>query len=895
MKIEQLRVLNGPNYWSVARQKLIQMRLNLEEMEEFPTNKIRGFYNRLQNMLPSLHEHRCSEGVPGGFFHRVQQGTWMGHVIEHIALEIQTLAGMETGFGRTRGAGKNGVYNVVFSYIEPRAGKYAARAAFRIVEALISGEEYDVNADIERLKQIKESDAFGPSTGSLVQEAERRNIPYIRLDGGSLVQLGYGKFQKRIEATIASTTSNIAVDVAGDKEATKKLLASVQVPVPQGAIVYDEEELAEAINDIGYPVVIKPRDGNQGKGATVNINDSAEAVEALKLAQKYSKAVICEQYITGNDFRALVINYKFVAAALRKPAAVVGDGIHTIQELVDAVNKDPRRGNGHMNVMTKIIIDDASLQFLQKKGYTLDSIIPMGVECFLKTTANLSTGGTATDVTDEVHPENIRLFERIARNVGLDICGIDMMATDLSLPYHKTGASVIEVNAAPGFRMHLQPSQGKPRNVAAPVLDMLFPETQRPSIPIIAISGTNGKTTTTRLIAHICKKAGFCTGYTTTEGIYFNDNLIVAGDCSGPASAQLILKDPAVEMAVLECARGGILRAGLGFHQCDVAVITNIAEDHLGLGGIDTIEQLARVKAVVAESVSPEGYAILNADDDLVYEMRNNLSCNIALFSLDENNERVKAHVRKGGMAAVYAHPHVVLMKGSERIKIEKVKNIPITFEGKAEFNIANVLGATLAGVVSNFSIDVIRKSLLSFVPSAELTPGRMNIFNFNKFSVMVDYAHNPHGIRAVGKFISSMKACPKTGMIAGVGDRRDEDLVAIGEEAAKIFDEIIIRLDKDLRGRTAEEIVGLITSGIRKISSKKKITYKPIELEAVDTAIQQARQGSLVVLLTDNIGEVIERVKAHLQNEQPLQEQPQKGKLAPMQRFPFLRNVAAM
>lgn len=888
MKIEQLRVLDGPNYWSVKRKQLILIRLDLGEMRGVATNRIKGFYERLKAVFPSMHVHRCTKGTPGGFFERVQEGTSIAHVVEHIALELQKLAGMNTGFGRTRHTGDVGVYNVAFSYVEQNAGKYAAEAAVNIATALIKNEPYDLAKDIEELKELWEAYGFGPSTGSIVDEAARRNIPILRVDGNSLVQFGYGSNQKRIAATIASTTSNIAVELAGDKKATKNILDAENIPVPKGGVVFSEVGLKELIDEIGYPVVVKPRDGNQGKGATTNINTWDEAIVAFKAAKYYSAGVICEKFISGDDYRALVINYKFVAAAMRKPAAVTGNGFHTIQQLIDIVNKDSRRGKGHENVMTKIKVDDATLQLLSKKGYTLETVLPAGVECWLKTTANLSTGGTATDVTDKVHPKNISLFNRIARVIGLDICGIDIMARDLSTPIIENGGAVIEVNAAPGFRMHLQPSEGKPRNVAAPVLDMLFPKGTTPTIPIIAVTGTNGKTTTTRLVAHMCRQQGLTTGYTTTEGIYIQDEQLVEGDCSGPTSARFILKDPGVQMAVLECARGGILRGGLGFNECDVAVVTNVAEDHLGLGGINTIEQLARVKAVVPESVKAGGYAILNADDDLVLNMREKLSCNIALYSLQANNPHLQKHYEEGGLAAVYENNYINIYDGFQKIRVEKAARIPITFGGKAEFNIANVLGAVLAGYVRKFSLESIRKSLLTFVPSPELTPGRMNIFNFNDFTVMVDYAHNPHGIKALGKFIQSVKAAAKVGIIAGVGDRRDEDLVMLGAEAAPLFDEVIVRMDDYLRGRTMEEIFQLVSAGIKAVDRNKKITLIPDESEAVKIAISKACPGSFVVVLTDKVDRVIEITKSCLLHDRQQKKLPLA--LPPLQNFSFLQ-----
>lgn len=864
MKILDIKVMNGPNYWSARRHKLIVMLLDLEDMEQRPTNTIDGFLERLQALMPSMYEHRCSEGVPGGFFTRVKEGTWMGHVIEHIALELQTLAGMETGFGRTRESDKPGVYHVVFSYYEAKAGIYTAKAAVQIADALISGKPYDLDTDIQNLREIREDERLGPSTGSIVDEAIRRKIPYIRLNNSSLVQLGYGKNQKRIRATIASTTSSIAVEIACDKEETKSLLEAAEIPVPRGRIIYDEEDLKAAIDKIGYPIVTKPVNGNHGKGATTNIRNWEDAVIALQAAKKYGRAVICEKFVVGRDYRLLVINYKFVAAALRTPAAVVGDGKHSIQELIDIVNTDPRRGYGHEKVLTSIKVDDFTMDILNKKEYTLETVIAKGEELWLKPTANLSTGGTATDVTDYVHPNNVFMAERIARIIGLDICGIDIMAPDLSVPITDNGGAILEVNAAPGFRMHLEPTEGLPRNVAEPVIDMLYPPGTTARIPIIAISGTNGKTTTTRLIAHIVKQMGYKVGYTTTDGVYIQNQLMVKGDCTGPVSAEFVLKDPTVDYAVLECARGGLLRAGLGFHNCDVAVLTNVAEDHLGLQGIDTIEKLARVKAVATQTVFPEGYAILNADDDLVFAMQKDLQCKVALFSLDEHSKRIKEHCAKGGLAAIYEHGYVTILKGTWKIRIEKVTNIPVTFSGKAEFNIANVLGATLAAYVRDFKTEDIRLALQTFVPSPAMTPGRMNIFHFKNYTVMLDYAHNTHGIQAIGKFVASVDSPMKVGIVAGVGDRRDEDIIAVGEESAKIFDEIIIRQDKNLRGRTEEEMIDLMTKGIYNIDPAKKITIFRKESEAIDFAIANAQKDSFIVVISDVVPDALEQVKRY-------------------------------
>ena len=869
MNIIDIKVMKGPNYWSNKRHKLVVMRLDLGEMEERPTNKIEGFSERLEAMFPTMYEHRCSEGAPGGFFSRVKDGTWMGHVIEHIALEIQTLAGMECGFGRTRETNQKGVYHVVFSYYEEKAGIYAAKAAVAIAEALIESKPYDLASDIQKLREIREDERLGPSTGSIVDEAVKRQIPWIRLNRHSLVQLGYGKNQKRIQATIASTTSSIAVEIACDKEDTKNLLEAAEIPVPRGTVIYDEDDLKAAIHKIGYPLVTKPLNGNHGKGATTNLTNHEEALEGMKAAQKYSRAVICEKFITGYDYRVLVINYKFVAAALRTPAAVTGDGVHTIQQLIDIVNSDPRRGYGHEKVLTAIKVDEFTMNILKDKELTLESVLEKGKELWLKPTANLSTGGTANDVTHLVHPSNIFMAERIARIIGLDICGIDIMAPDLTEPITENGGAVLEVNAAPGFRMHLDPTEGIGRNVAEPVIDMLYPPGSSARIPIIAVSGTNGKTTTTRLLAHLVKQMGYKVGFTTTDGVYIQNQLMMRGDCTGPVSAEFVLKDPSVDFAVLECARGGILRAGLGFHNCDMAIVTNIAADHLGLQSIDTLEQLARVKAVVPKSVLPGGYAILNADDDLVYKMQQELDCKIALFSMDENNPRIKEHCDKNGIACVYENGFISILKGNWKIRIDKVTNIPITFGGKAEFNIQNALAAVLAAYLRDFKIEDIKLALETFVPSPAQTPGRMNMFQFKNFSVLIDYAHNAHGMRAIGKYLHKIDAKPKVGIVAGVGDRRDDDTIELAEEAARVFDEIIIRQDKNLRGKADDEIIRLITQGIHNIDPKKKITVLKKENEAIDYAIKHAKKGSFITIISDVVPDALDQIMKYKEEEE--------------------------
>jgi cyanophycin synthetase len=556
-----------------------------------------------------------------------------------------------------------------------------------------------------------------------------------------------------------------------------------------------------------------------------------------------------------------VINYKFVAAAIRKPAAVKGDGKHTIKELIDITNQDPRRGYGHEKVLTQISVDDFLMEMLTREGLTLDSIVEKDREVFLKPTANLSTGGTATDVTDMVHPDNIFMCERIARIVGLDICGIDIMADSLSTPVKENGGAILEVNAAPGFRMHIEPTEGLPRNVAEPVIDMLYPPGATARIPIIAVSGTNGKTTTTRLMAHIVKSMGHKVGYTTTDGVYIQNQLMMRGDCTGPISAEFVLKDPTVDFAVLECARGGILRAGLGFHRCDIAIVTNVAEDHLGLGDIDTLDQLARVKSVVPESVMPGGYAILNADNQYTLGMAKNLNCKVAYFSLDENNPVVQKHIKEGGLAAIYENGFVTICKGTWKIRVDRAANIPLTYGGKATFNISNVLPCLLAGFIRNYKIEDMRMALETFIPSPAQTPGRMNMFHFKNFTVMVDYAHNTHGFMAIGDFLGRVDASPKVGVIAGVGDRRDEDIVNLGRVAAGMFDEVVIRQDKNLRGRTEDEIIDLMKKGIHEVSADRKLTVIPKESEAIDYAIRSALPGSFITICSDVVPDALEQI----------------------------------
>ena len=868
MKIIEIKILRGPNYWSNFRNKLIAMKLDLEELEERPTNSIDGFSERIEKLIPTMFQHRCSRGNEGGFFERVKEGTWMGHVIEHIALEIQTLAGMECGFGRTRGTGKEGVYNVVFSYKEENVGIYAANAAVKIAEALIEGVEYDLNNDIKTMREMREKSRFGPSTGSIVDEAVSRNIPFIRLNNQSLVQLGYGKNQVRFRATMTDKTSSIAVDLASNKDETKKMLTDAAIPVANGMCISEISEIETVINRVGFPLVFKPLDGNHGKGASINVKTKAEALVAFEHAKKYSRKIIVEKFISGFDFRILVINHRFIAAALREPAHVIGDGVSTIEQLIALENQDERRGYGHENVLTEISIDRETHDELSKLNYTLETILEKGKKCHLKGTANLSTGGTSTDVTDIVHPNNIFIFERISRVIGLDICGIDVMANNLNEPLEVTGGVVLEVNAAPGFRMHLAPANGLPRNVAAPVIDMLYPVGKSFTIPIIAVTGTNGKTTTTRLISHIVKNNGYRVGFTTSDGIYVQNSMLTKGDTTGPVSAEFILKDPTVDFAVLETARGGILRSGLGFNKCDVAVITNIQEDHMGLSDINTLSDMARVKGVVARAVKRDGYVVLNADNKHCVSVSKTVDCNIAYFSIDEKNPIIIEHCKKGGIAAIYENGFITIQKGEWKFRVEKASHIPLTFGGRVTFMIYNVLAATLATYVYGFTIEDIKLNLATFIPSAAQTPGRMNIFEFKEYKVLIDFAHNADGFKGIKEFLSTVESPYKIGIITGTGDRRDDDIRNMGRISAEMFDHIIIRQDKFLRGRKAEDIVKLLVEGIHDSNPQQSYEYIPKEVEALNHAFSLAKKGTFITALSDVIDNAIEVVQSYLDKD---------------------------
>lgn len=867
MKILKTQTLRGPNYWSIRRNKLIIMRLDLEDLAQKPSNQIPGFYEGLVEVLPSLVEHFCSPGRRGGFLERVREGTYMGHIVEHVALELQELAGTPVGFGRTRETSTSGVYNVVYEYVEEQAGRYAGRAAVRLCRSIVDTGSYpaeELAQDIADLKDLQANAALGPSTETIITEAEARKVPWILLSARAMVQLGYGIYQKRIQATLTDHSGILAVELACDKEGTKTILHDAGIPVPKGTVIQYLDELAEAIEDVGgYPIVVKPLDGNHGRGITIDVNSWEEAEEAYDLASTASKtrSVIIERYYKGSDHRVLVINGKLVAVAERIPARVIGDGRCNIQELIDITNQDPNRGEGHDNVLTKITIDKTALGVLSRQGYTLDTVLKQGEVAYLRATANLSTGGIAIDRTDEIHPENIWIAERVAKTIGLDIAGIDVVTPDITKPLREVDGVIVEVNAAPGFRMHVAPSQGLPRNVAAPVLDMLFPPGTPCRVPIISITGTNGKTTTTRLTAHIYRQTGKVVGYTTTDGIYVGDFLVEKGDNTGPYSASVILKDPTVEVAVLETARGGILRSGLAFDMSDIGVVLNVAADHLGIGDIETVEQMAKVKSVVAEIVHADGYAVLNADDPLVVQMAQRVKGKVAYFSMNPENPIIHEHLRRNGLAAVYENGYLSIMEGQWTLRIEEAVNVPVTMGGMAPFMIANALAACLAAFAHGIDIEIIRQGVRTFKPSENQTPGRMNLFNLGSHHALVDYAHNPAGYEAVGGFVRNWPG-ERLGVVGGPGDRRNEDLILLGQLAAQMFDRIIVKEDDDTRGRERGEVADLIVKGIMQQNPNLRYDVILNEVTAIEEGLNQVTQNGLVVIFPESVTRTISLIK---------------------------------
>ncbi|HSH21387.1 MAG TPA: cyanophycin synthetase, partial [Candidatus Caenarcaniphilales bacterium] len=905
LRILETRVLRGPNVW--ARSPAIRMLVDLGSLEEWPSNRIPGFNEALTELLPTLEDHACSLGRRGGFLSRLEEGTWLGHVAEHIALELQNLAGTEAHMGKTRSAGAYGQYNMIYEYREEQVGLEAGRLAVALVNHLVAPAEVELDfpAELERLILLAERQAFGPSTQALIDEAVSRDIPWIRLDRHSLVQLGQGVHQQRIRATMTSRTAAIAVDIASDKSLTNQLLSSAGLPVPRSQTVRGEDGAVEAANQIGYPVVVKPLDGNHGRGVSLNLQTAEQVRRAYGLARSESRDgdVVVESYVQGNDYRVLVIDGTVAAVAERVPAGVTADGRHTVRELVEIENSDPRRGIGHERVLTRIHLTDAAEELVRGQGFALDDVPAAGTRVELALTGNMSTGGTAIDRTIEAHPDNIEIAETAARIVGLDVAGIDFIVPDIAVPVREQGGAIVEVNAAPGFRMHTHPTEGEPQYVARPVIDLLFPRGSDARIPIVAVTGTNGKTTTVRMIAHILKLMGRRVGMTTTDGIVIDGRLIRRGDMSGPRSAQMVLQNPSVDTAVFEVARGGILREGLGYDRNDVAVVTNVTGDHLGLHGIDTIEKLAAVKQVLVEAVPRSGTAVLNADDPLVAPMGRYSSGRLVYFSMatrktDEGYDRVDGHCGRGGAAMVLEQTDdgelVVLRHGSRTMPLVYTHLIPATFGGRARMNVANALAAAAAAWAAGAHLHDIRQGLRTFTTSFFQAPGRLNELEVNGFKVILDYSHNVDGMRRLGEFVELyMRPAPSlgrgrgagarkaagdgagneapTGRAIGVigipGDRRDEDMREYGRLAAHAFDAIIVREDKNLRGRRPGEAAENVLGGVRQAQSEgarcREVDTVLEELAAVRVGMERAKAGDLVVMCVDDAAAVYRETMA--------------------------------
>jgi cyanophycin synthetase len=875
LRILETQVFRGPNFWSYD--PCIRLLVDLGSLEHWPSNTIDGFNEGLLQVLPGLKDHSCSLGRPGGFIERLKDGTWLGHVAEHVALELQRESGAHIYRGKTRGAEESGQYNVIYGYVEERVGVQAGRLAVRLVNHLVKAEEgFDFLAELEDLIRLAERRAFGPSTQALVDEAAGRDIPYIRLNEASLVQLGQGKFQQRIRATMTSTTAAIGVDIASDKKLTTQLLGAAGLPVPRSEMVRTEAEAVQAARRVGFPVVTKPLDGNHGRGVVLDLRDDDAVRRGFARAKAEARrgVMIVESFVTGNDYRCLVVGGHLVAVAQRVPAHVTGDGKHTIRELVDITNQDPRRGIGHEKVLTRIKVDDEAERLVRSQGFGLDDVPPKDEFVKLVSTGNMSTGGISIDRTFEIHEDNAEIAEEAARVVGLDVAGIDFIAPDITQPVRETGGAIVEVNAAPGFRMHTNPTEGEPQYVAKPVIDLLFPQGTPARIPIVAVTGSNGKTTTVRMIAHIFKAMGRKVGMTSTDGIYIDERLVKRADASGPKSAQMVLQNPRIDFAVFEVARGGILREGLGYGRNDVAVVLNVTGDHLGLKDVHSIEQLAAVKRVIVEAVPRSGFAVLNADDPLVLDMRKHCSGTVILFSMREDHPLIERWVGRGRKAVVLQRGSLgemmVIREGRRTMPIGWVHLLPATFEGRARMMVQNSLAAAAAAHAAGAHLHDIRQGLRTFSTSFYQAPGRLNVFELDGVKVVIDYAHNAAGLETVGDFVQRMtspgpggpgsantwQANVKVCVISTPGDRRDEDMRDLGRVAAKYFDEIIIREDRNLRGRKPGETAEHILEGVREAQSAGarvgNVEIVLDEMDATKRALDRARAGDLVVLCVD-------------------------------------------
>lgn len=861
MDILSVRTYKGKNIYS--HKPVIRAEVDVGDLFDTPTCEIRQFNERLIRILPGLQKHYCSLGYEGGFLQRLEEGTYLTHVTEHMVLELQSLQGYDVHFGRSRQMAAPSNYYMVFEF---KNEKYAAEcllAAVDMVNMLISGILPQIDEIMKHLARTAAETDLGPSTAAIFDEAKKRGIPVVCLDNSSVLQLGNGKYTHYMEASLTDRPGCIPVDIAGNKHLTKRILSDAGIPVPQGDIAYTMKSAVSAASLLGYPVVLKPFDANQGKGVFTNINGIDELETAFTTATRFSRAVIVEKHITGRDYRLLAVGGRLVAAAERIPPNVIGDGRHTIRELVEMENTNPLRGFDHEKPLTKIKLDDMSKQVLAKAGYCEDSIPNTGCRVMLRFNGNISTGGSAIDCTEEVHPHNAWLAVKAAELLQLDVAGIDITCGDISRPVTAENGAVIEVNAAPGLRMHLYPSVGKSRNVAGDILEHLFPANAANSIPITAITGTNGKTTVTRMIEYTLSMSGKTVGSANSSGIYINGECILKGDNTGATSAAMVLRDRRIEAAVLETARGGILKKGLGYDLADVGVVVNISDDHIGLDGINTLEELAMVKSLVAEAVKPEGYAVLNADDEMTPLIMGRVTCKTMLFSKDHTNQMILKHL-EAGRPAVYARNGSIYFSGPAGEKyVVGINDIPITFRGTAECNIENSLAAASALLASGIPIKTIQLGMTSFKPDIRINPGRFNIFDMGNISVMVDYGHNIAGYRAVVQMMMERAASSYIGVIGMPGDRRNENITEVGRFCGRSFTRLYIKEDNDLRGRDAGEVADLLyNAAVAEGMDIKDISIVYSETVALETAIMEAKPGDLVVLFYEELDSALEVIE---------------------------------
>jgi cyanophycin synthetase len=892
MRVLETALYRGPHLY--ASRPMVRIQLDLGALEAWPTAKIPGFVDHLLALLPGLERHGCSYQTPGGLVLRLREGTWLGHVIEHVALELQTLAGAKVTRGKTRSVrGRPGVYNILYVYEGEALGRAAGRAAIELVNSLLPRDLqgvqgldrvapsltglaqplFDLPIAIKALKDTAKAEALGPTTRSIVNEARRRGIPVQRLDEHSLVQLGWGARRKLIRASITGDTSHIAVETAGNKALTKSMLSAVGVPVPRGSVVRTADEAIAQAERIQGPVVLKPLDGNHGRGVNLGLVTPDQVRWGFEQAVKHGRRIIVEEQYVGRDYRILVVGGQVVAVAERVPARVTGDGRSSVAQLIDAVNQDPRRGVGHEQVMTRIVVDDHVHEMLSRVGLTIDAAPNEGAVVTLRATANLSTGGTAIDRTDVIHPDNASIARRAAMTVGLDVAGIDFIAPDITRSVRETGGGIVEVNAAPGFRMHLEPSEGPSRDVAKAVVANLFPPGSRSRIPIVAVTGTNGKSTVVRMVAKISRQMGETVGLTNTSGIYINDEKILDADASGPKSARMVLRDPTVDVAVLETARGGMLREGLAFDRCDVGIVLNVTADHLGLKGVDTLEDLAAVKSIVTEAVSKRGLSVLNGDDPLTLRMARHAGGRVGYFTLEGGPEMspfLQKHIAEGGLVVARERSmrggDLVLHDRGARTFVVHGDEIPATLGGLAEFNIANALAAIAAGHALGATPQTIAEALKAFTSSHTENPGRFNVHDAHGFRVIVDYAHNPGAMRAIGDLVERLRpgAERAIGVVSIPGDRRDEDILEMGAIAASLFDELIFRELPDGRGRANGSVVSLLSQGALDAGFPPERVHRILsETKSVDAALRMARPGDLVLLFPTSVSAVWKQVTA--------------------------------